>query len=496
MKTQAPTPGVSLAMTNLVMQNAALAAPLFRKTSARARASFLDAIAEGIEALGEQLIQCTREETHLSEQRLVTERLRTCNQLRAFSNLILEGSWVEASIDTALPERKPVPKPDLRKMLIPLGPVVVFGASNFPYAYSTAGGDTASALAAACPVIVKGHPAHPRTSLMVAEVILNAARQTGMPEHVFQHIAGDGFETGQALVSHPLTRAVGFTGSFAGGKALVDLANARPVPIPVFAEMGSVNPVCLLPGALAERGASIAAQLARSITNDMGQFCTKPGLQLAIENADLQNYIHLLSEEIRKVQPQSMLHPGIFSNFRKRREEVMSKPGVMQESVSEKEPGSGEGYPGLASVSAADYLRQPDLHAEVFGPHSILVRCRDMAELLEVSTQLEGQLTATIMGTDAELKSNVNLIEILSTKAGRIIINGVPTGVEVCPSMNHGGPFPATSDSRFSAVGTSAIRRFVRPVCFQNLPHDLLPDELRDENPLGIRRVKNGEWGK
>jgi alpha-ketoglutaric semialdehyde dehydrogenase len=477
-----------------VMKQAADAAPRFKKTDPTKKAEFLEAIASNIEELGDALITCAQKETHLPVARLQSERSRTCSQLRQFAVMVREGSWVEASIDSAQPERKPAPKPDLRKMLIPLGPVVVFGASNFPFAYSTAGGDTASALAAGCPVIVKAHPAHPETSSRVAGCIILAAEKTGMPTFVFQHVTDTSVESGQALVMHPFTRAVGFTGSFAGGKALFDLANSRKVPIPVFAEMSSVNPVCILPQALKEDVVAIAARVAVSITNDMGQFCTKPGLQIVPDNEDLVRYVKLLAEAVSKVGPVPMLHEGIAANFYKRKKESLDVQGVKLEAASVVPSSSLLGFPGIASVTASDFIAHLTLHKEVFGPWSLLIRCKDKTEMLQVIDTLEGQLTASIFGTTADLTANSEIIESMSNLAGRIILNGVPTGVEVCPSLVHGGPFPASTDSRFTAVGVPAVKRFVRPQCFQNFPDELLPVELKDKNPKGIWRMEDGEF--
>jgi NADP-dependent aldehyde dehydrogenase len=484
----------SASVADAVMQKAAAAALPFRKVSAQKKADFLDTIAEEIEAMGKTLIACANRETHLPDDRLMAERSRTTSQLRAFAEFVREGSWVEACIDTAIPDRKPVPKPDLRKMLIPLGPVVVFGAGNFPFAYSTAGGDTASALAAGCPVVVKAHPEHPDTSELVAGAIHRAAKITGMPPYVFQHISAGGFEIGQALVIHPLTQAVGFTGSFAGGKALYDLATKRLKPIPVFAEMGSLNPVCILPEALSLHAEKYAALYLSSVTNGMGQFCTKPGLQIGFDNADLEKYISVLGEGMGKVLPAEMLNAGIATNFYRRRTESLAQKGVHLEARTGAENREREGIPSLASVNAEDFLEDTVLHSEVFGPYSLIVRCTGKAEMLSVIAKLDGQLTATILGTEKDLLENPEIVEAMSQLAGRIIINGVPTGVEVCPSMVHGGPFPATTDSRFTAVGLSAIKRFVRPVCLQNFPAHLLPAELRDENPGKILRMLNGRF--
>ncbi len=468
----------------------------YRKLDGHARAVFLEAIASEIEALGPGLITQAMEETNLPEARLQGERGRTCNQLRQFAALIREGSWVEARVDTALPDRAPIPKPDIRKMQVPLGPVVVFGASNFPFAYSTAGVDTASALAAGCPVVLKAHPAHPKSSEMVAGAIARAAEKSGVPRHTFQHVHSSSFEAGKALVQHPLTKAVGFTGSFSGGKALFDYAAQRPDPIPVFSEMGSINPVFILPGALKARSEKVAEMYAGSITLSVGQFCTNPGLLLSIQSPQLDVFAKQLSERMEKIAPATMLHPGIAANFRKNREHALAQKGVTLAAESSEKPKENQGMPTLATVAAADFLNNPKLVEEVFGPYSLLVKASTMDELTAAAKAMPGQLTATIIGEEDELVQYADFIQLVTERVGRIIINGVPTGVEVCPSMHHGGPFPATTDSRFSSVGTDAIKRFVRPVSYQNFPEALLPAELKINNPLGIWRLYNNEMGK
>jgi alpha-ketoglutaric semialdehyde dehydrogenase len=460
------------------------------------KAAFLRAAADEIEALGSELVNKAMEETALPEARIVGERGRTTGHLRMFAALVEEGSWVEARIDTAIPDRTPAPRPDLRKYNVAIGPVVVFGAANFPLAYSTAGGDTASALAAGCPVIVKAHPAHAGTSELVAGAIRKAMEKTGMPKGVFQHLHGAGFEVGKALVSHALTKAVGFTGSLAGGKALFDLANARPVPIPVFAEMSSINPVVLLPKTLQREAVSTASKLAGSVTLGVGQFCTNPGLIIAVEGEALQSFVTALSSEITKVAPGKMLHKGIADNYSKRLGTALGQKGVTLEGKSAAEGTASDGRPTVASTTAANFLKNTLLAEEVFGPYSLVVRCADMSELSTVINHLDGQLTASVFGDEQEIADHHNILNVLKEKAGRLIVNGVPTGVEVASSMQHGGPFPSTTDSRFSSVGPDAIKRFVRPVSFQNFPEALLPDELKSSNPLGIWRYFNGEWRK
>ena len=468
----------------------------YRNATGATKAIFLESIATEIEALGDRLIHEAMRETNLPEARLAGERGRTCNQLRQFAALVKEGSWVEARIDTAIPDRAPLPKPDLRKMMVPLGPIVVFGASNFPFAYSTAGVDTASALAAGCSVVLKAHPAHLRTSVLVAGAIARAAEKTGVSKYTFQHFEGTSFEVGKALVQHPLTRAVGFTGSFSGGKALYDYATQRPDPIPVFAEMGSINPVFILPGALKARGEKVAEMYAASITQSVGQFCTNPGLMLGLQSPELTKFIEQLSEKMKKIAPGTMLHPGIASNYNKNREKALAQKGVVVTALSTDQPKENQGVSTLATVKASDFLNNSTLVEEVFGPYSLLVQATTIEELKAAALKLPGQLTATIIGEEDELVQHADLIQLIIARVGRVIINGVPTGVEVCPSMHHGGPFPSTTDSRFSSVGTDAIKRFVRPVSFQNFPDSLLPAELKQSNPLGIWRLFNNEMKK
>ncbi|MBL7739766.1 MAG: aldehyde dehydrogenase (NADP(+)) [Chitinophagaceae bacterium] len=476
----------------LTMQQSWKAFHAYRKLSLKQRAAFMKAIAAEIENLGDELLKVTGEETNLPEARLRNERARTMFQLTSYADACEKGDWLEARIDTAIPDRNP-PKPDIRKMLVPLGPVVVFGASNFPYAYSTAGGDTACALAAGCPVIVKAHPAHPRTSEMVASAILKAAQRTNMPEGIFAHVYGAGTAVGEALIKHPFTKAVGFTGSYTGGKQLFDWANQRKEPIPVFAEMSSINPVFLLPEKLKQSAADVAKMYAGSITLGVGQFCTNPGLIIGLESEGLQTFIQALGEEIKKIAPATMLHPGIFKNYVERRANSLSQAEVETIAVSEAEPQLNQGAPTIASASGEAFLNNPVLHQEVFGPYSLVIRCKDMTEMITVVNHLEGQLTATMMATETDIRYHDELMEAVKNICGRFILNSVPTGVEVCLSMHHGGPFPSTTDSRFTSVGADGIKRFARPVAFQNWPDALLPDELKSNNPLGIWRTVNNE---
>jgi alpha-ketoglutaric semialdehyde dehydrogenase len=487
-----------------IMQQAWKAFHVYRKMSLKQRADFMRAIAVEIENLGDELLKVTNEETHLPEARLRNERARTIFQLNSYADACERGDWLEARIDTATPDKNPrltapvgkAPKPDLRKMLIPLGPVVVFGAANFPYAYSTAGGDTACALAAGCPVIVKAHPAHPRTSEMLANAILKAAANCYMPAGIFSHVHGASFEVGKALVMHPHTKAVGFTGSFTGGKQLFDWANQRKEPIPVFAEMSSINPVFLLPEKMKQSAGEVAKMYAGSITLGVGQFCTNPGLIIGIDNDDLQKFIATLSEEVKKINPGDMLNPGIFKNYVERRAAALSQDEVETVAVSEKDPIVNQGAPTIATASAQAFINNPILHQEVFGPYSLVICCKDVHEMTEVAMHTEGQLTATLMATDDDVKNNAELTEAVKNICGRFILNGVPTGVEVCLSMQHGGPFPATTDSRFTSVGADGIKRFARPICYQNWSNELLPDELKNENPLHIWRTVNNQLTK
>jgi len=481
---------------NNILKQSSEAFLVYRARDGKAKAALLEAIASEIEALGEPLIRKAMEETNLPEARLTGERSRTTGQLRQFATMVKEGSWVEARIDTAIPDRAPLPKPDLRKMMVPLGPVVVFGASNFPFAYSTAGVDTASALAAGCTVVLKAHPAHPGTSDLVAGAIQKAIAKCGEHPHTFQHVHAPSFEAGKMLVQHPATKAVGFTGSFSGGKALWDYGAQRPDPIPVFAEMGSINPVFILPGALKARSEKVAEMYANSITQGVGQFCTNPGLLLSIQSPALTAFASQIGEKIKQIKPDTMLHPGIASNFVKNRGKALNEKGVSLIAESATAPGQNQGIPTVATVSAENFMRNPALHEEVFGPYSLLVQATSKEELFKALDAIPGQLTATIIGEPDEMEEYKDFIQRVADRVGRVIINGVPTGVEVCPSMHHGGPFPATTDSRFTSVGTDAVKRFVRPISFQNFPHDLLPPELRNENPLSIWRLVNNEWKK
>jgi NADP-dependent aldehyde dehydrogenase len=484
---------------NEVMQNAWKAFATYKQLPLKARAGFMRAIAVELENCGDALIQTAMHETNLPEARLRNERGRTILQLNQYAAACEKGEWMDISIDTAVPDKNP-PKPDLRKTMIPLGPVVVFGASNFPFAYSTAGGDTATAFAAGCPVIVKAHPAHAQTSQLVADAILKAAKQCNVPEGVFAHVYGASFEVGKALVMHPYTKAVGFTGSYNGGKQLFDWANQRKEPIPVFAEMGSVNPVFLLPEKLQASAGEIAKMYAASVTLGVGQFCTSPGLIIGIESEALKTFTHDLGKAIQQIQPAAMLHAGIAKAYSENKATALLQEGVHLVAESEPPPavanpyGGLTGAPTIATVDAKTFLVNPLLHKEVFGPYSLIIRCRDINEMIDVAQSMEGQLTATCMATDHDIMQNNELVEAVKNICGRFVVNGVPTGVEVCASMHHGGPFPASTDARFTSVGADAIKRFARPICYQNWSNELLPDELKNENPLKLMRRVNNEW--
>jgi len=461
----------------------------FRTTSGAKKAEFLNTIADEILALDDQLIQTYCSETGLPEGRAKGERGRTVGQLRSFATMVAEGSWVDATIDKAKPNREPMPRLDIRKMSIPLGPVVVFGASNFPLAYSTAGGDTAAALAAGCPVIVKSHPMHAGTGELVASAIIKAAEKTGMPNGVFSNLNSSGIEVGQQLVANPKIKAVGFTGSIKGGRALLDLAAKREEPIPVFAEMGSINPVLILPKALENRSEEIATTYAGSITLGTGQFCTNPGLILGIKSDALSAFINHLSQEIMDINTACMLHPDIKKAYNANKEKVIAQDHVSVTANFASDVANNHAQQAVVSVNGNTFLENPTLHIEVFGPFSMVVQCENITELEQVIASLEGQLTGTVIADNDEISDYSNIIAALQNRVGRIIFNGVPTGVEVCESMVHGGPYPASTDSRFSAVGISSIKRWVRPFSYQSWPNHLLPDELKNENTLDIFRT-------
>lgn len=451
---------------------------IFRKTSGQQRADFLNTIADEMLALEQELIDSYMQESGLPEGRAIGERGRTIFQLRSFAKLVENDDWRENTFDAAQPDRKPQPKEDLRKTMIPLGPVVVFGASNFPLAYSTAGGDTASALASGCPVIVKGHPMHAGTNELVASAIVKAAEKTGMPKGVFSSVNG-GTQTGIDLVSHPKVKAVGFTGSIGGGRALFDLAAKREEPIPVFAEMGSINPVIMTADAISKRGSELAKTYAGSITLGTGQFCTNPGLLLTVKSDDTEAFIQELAKETTAIDAQTMLHPNIKKGYESKGKDVMSQEGVEVVAKYDGELSANEAASIIATVEGKEFLKNPKMHQEVFGPFSMVVQCKDEAELLQIIEGLEGQLTGTLIAEKGDHADLLEIVDALQNRVGRIIYNGVPTGVEVCPSMQHGGPYPASTDSRFTAVGIHSIKRWVRPISYQSFPTELLPDHLK-----------------
>lgn len=475
---------------NMAMERSWQAFKIYRHTSIKERADFLRAIADEIESLGDRLVEVAMAETNLFRERLAGEKKRTIFQLTSYADACERGEWLQVRIDTGDPGRN-LPKPDIRKTKVPLGPVVVFGASNFPFAYSTAGGDTACALAAGCTVVVKAHPAHPRTSEMVAGAIQSAAKRCKMPEGIFEHIYGASTDVGRWLTFHPKTKAIGFTGSYAGGKALFDWANQRKEPIPVFAEMGSVNPVYLFPEKLAESADEIAKMYAASITLSSGQFCTNPGLIVGIAGESLESFKKALAKRIREIVPETMLHAGISKAFWEKRKKALETPEVDLVAESGIKPAENQALPTIACTSAEAFCKNNLLHQEIFGPYSLVIECHDIEGMQAVAEVMEGQLTSTLMATGEEIKNNQELVDEIRDKCGRIIINGVPTGVEVCLSMHHGGPFPATTDSRFTAVGADGISRFARPVSYQNWPEEFLPDELKTDNIFRIWRTVN-----
>ncbi|WP_028219823.1 aldehyde dehydrogenase (NADP(+)) [Paraburkholderia oxyphila] len=463
----------------------------YRETSLEARAAFLETIGKQINAIGDALIERCMAETGLPRARIEGERGRTVGQLKLFAAVLRNGDFIDARIDPAQPERKPLPRVDLRLRNIALGPVAVFGASNFPLAFSVAGGDTASALAAGCPVIVKAHSAHPGTSELVGRAIQRAVLACGLPEGVFSMLFDSGLAIGQALVADHRIKAVGFTGSRAAGVALMKIANARPEPVPVYAEMSSINPVVLLPGALAARGVAIAQQFAASLTLGAGQFCTNPGLVLAVQGDALRAFEQAASAALGNIGAATMLTPGIHANYCKGVDRLAANPNV-ERLAHGPEGGRFDAQAALFATTAEAFLAEPGLRDEVFGPASLIVRCKDLAELHGVLRALEGQLTVALHLESADHEACRTLLPTLERKAGRILANGFGTGVEVAHAMVHGGPFPATTDARTTSVGSRAIERFLRPVSYQDLPDDLLPVALREGNPLGLMRRVEG----
>lgn len=492
-------PGEFSVATEKEIQEAVLKATtafeIYKQTSFEERAAFLDTIADEIMQLGDELIQRCHLESGLPEARITGERGRTVGQLKLFAALLREGSFVEAIIDTALPERKPLPRADLRRMMYPIGPVAVFAASNFPLAFSTAGGDTASALSAGCPVVVKAHSSHLGTNELIASAIIKAAQKCKMPDGVFSSLIGEGSQLGQQLVKHPQIKSVGFTGSFRAGMSLLKAAiNEREEPIPVYAEMSSINPVLILPGKIKQDTDALVAQLTASITLGVGQFCTNPGLLFVVKDANTDPFIKKLAQSLQQVPAGTMLNETICSAYYKEQQQLLSQDGVNAVLRGDDANKDFKGSATLAQTTAEKFIKNNILQNEVFGPASLVVVCDDENDLENTLKSLHGQLTATIIGTSDDIREFQNCIDVLVQKVGRVIYNGVPTGVEVCHSMMHGGPFPSTTFAHFTSVGTEAIKRFLRPVCYQDCPQEFLPDALKDENPLRIMRKVNGEF--
>jgi len=461
----------------------------YKNLSGKEKGYFLETLAEILESNRAAIVPLAIRESNLPEGRINGELGRTTGQIRLFANLVKEGSWVEATIDPAMPDRSPLPRADIRRILTPLGPVVVFGASNFPLAFSTAGGDTISALAAGCPVIYKTHPAHPETSRKVAECIQQALSACRLPSAIFTHVEG-GIAEGQALVKHPLAKALAFTGSHTGGMALFHLANQREVPIPVFAEMGSVNPIFCFPQKLEKENDALAKAFVTSLTLGVGQFCTNPGL-IFVPEKQAQNFEQAIATELHAIAAAPMLHEGIAKAYYDSMQALEVRNELRWVKVADPKH-LINGSPALAEIKASDWLKHPLFHQEVFGAFGLMVVYRDHAELLNIAQQLEGQLTITVWAEFEELKNNLTLVNLLQEKCGRLLFKGAPTGVEVGHAMQHGGPFPSTTASQTTSVGSYAIKRFARPIAFQDMPQELLPEALMDANPLGIWRTVNG----
>jgi len=488
----------SLGDADRAAKAAADAYATYRRTTPETRAAFLEKIAAEIEALGDELINRANAETGLPIARLQGERGRTTGQLRAFAALVKEGSWVDARIDRAQPERKPLPRPDVRRMLMPIGPVLVYGASNFPLAFSAAGGDTASALAGGNTVVLKAHPAHPGTSELVMHAVAKAIAACGLPKGTVNLIQAVDTTVSTALVQHPLIQAVGFTGSLGAGRAIYNAAAARPIPIPVYSEMGSINPVFILPGALAERGKAIAEGFVGSLTMGVGQFCTNPGVVVALKSPQLDQFLADAGALVTAAAPGTMLYDGIRTRYESGVAALAKRAGVTQVAAAAQttDPKKTQAGARLFRVSAAGFLADAHLREEVFGPASVLVECASLSEMEQVASAISGQLTGTLHTAASDIATSAPIADALAQRVGRILWNGFPTGVEVCPAMVHGGPYPATTDARSTSVGTAAIERFVRPVCFQNAPQELLPVELQNANPRGIWRTMDSEFSK
>ncbi len=465
----------------------------YRSISDDERAGFLETVADEIMNLGDTLINRAMKETGLPQARLEGERGRTVGQLKMLAALIKNGAWNEPGIDKPMPERKPIPKPDLRLIQIPIGPVGIFGASNFPLAFSVAGGDTASALAAGCTVVVKGHPAHPGTSELTGQAVQSAIKKSGMPEGAFSLIQGTSNDVGAAIAKHHLIKAVAFTGSFQGGKALFDIAASRKEPIPVFAEMGSSNPVFILPGALESNTQGLGEAFFGSLMLGVGQFCTNPGLVIGVKSEGLSSFIETVKKLISGSKSGTMLHMGIKSAYDKKIAQLKSTSSVnLAAQGTYSSDGACQGVASLLTTDCKTFLEYAELEDEVFGPAAIVVECDDNDEMSAIARKLDGQLTATLHGREGEFAAYSDLVTVLERKVGRIVFNGFPTGVDVCPSMNHGGVFPATTNSGSTSVGTGAIKRFLRPVCYQNAPQDILPVSLKNENSANILRLIDG----
>lgn len=474
--------------------NAAQEAFLFYKNvSGQEKGAFLEKLADILESNRDEIVSLAVVESNLPDGRINGELGRTVGQIRLFAKVVKEGSWVEATIDPAMPERTPLPRADIRRMLTPLGPVVVFGASNFPLAFSTAGGDTISALAAGCPVIYKAHPAHPKTSQKVAECIHEAILKTNMPSALFTHVEG-GIPEGQALVKHPLAKAVAFTGSHAGGKALFDLANQREEPIPVYAEMGSVNPIFCFSKKLQKENDALAKAFVASLTLGVGQFCTNPGL-IFVPKSEAKAFEKAIADELNDIASAPMLHPGIAEAYYNSIQYLQSREELRWVKVADAQH-LINGSTALAEIKASDWLEDTVFQQEVFGAFAMMVVYETEDELVEIAKHLHGQLTVTIWAEKEELQDQLFLLNLLEEKCGRLLFKGVPTGVEVGYAMQHGGPYPSTTNSRSTSVGVYAIKRFARPIAFQDMPEELLPDALRDGNPLGIWRMVDEEYKK
>ena len=492
---EAIEPGFSVAGVEHVERACAAAAEAFEayaNAPRERRAKLLEGIADEIMALGDELIERAHAETGLPAARLTGERARTCGQMKLFAQVVRDGGFLDIRIDPALPDRQPLPRADLRLYKVPLGPVAVFGASNFPLAFSVAGGDTASALAAGCPVVVKGHPAHPGTTELVARAITSAVAKSGFPAGVFSMLSGTSNELGGALVADPRIAAVGFTGSRGGGIALMNIAAKRPVPIPVYAEMSSINPVVLMPAALEARGEALAKGFVGSLTMGSGQFCTNPGLVIAIDSPALDRFVAAATEALAPVAPSVMLTPGIHAAYEKGLAELTAHGDVTLLGRGADTAGPNCARGALLSIPADKFIGNEVASREIFGSASLVIRCRDADQVATVLESLEGQLTATLHLDPADEEAARRYVPILQRKAGRILANGWPTGVEVSNAMVHGGPFPATSDGRSTSVGTLAIDRYLRPVCYQDIPEALLPETLRGDGPAGVPHRLDG----